>query len=191
MRVTHKTHMPRAHETNDKCFARNTHAVIAAPHCQQLCYAGCHCHRARVVRRRNDQSHAYSVMGRCYNEMFDSKNAEKAFFNSASEAPNTREPWFELAALMYRQQRWHECFAYSMRCLSIKDRLMVYTVDPEVWGFQIHDYAAISAYHLGLKDIALEHGKIALEMNPNDLRLQGNLVYYAGGGNGNADVEAT
>jgi hypothetical protein len=91
---------------------------------------------------------------------------------------------------MYRQQRWHECFAYSMRCLSIKDRMMVYTVDPEVWGFQIHDYAAISAYYLGLKDIALEHGKIALEMNPNDLRLQGNLVYYAGGGNGNADVEA-
>jgi hypothetical protein len=69
--------------------------------------------------------------------------------------------------------------------------MMVYTVDPEVWGFQIHDYAAISAYYLGLKDIAIEHGKLALQMAPEDLRLQANLVYYETGGNGNVDAEAT
>jgi len=139
----------------------------------------------------NERCYAYRVMGRCFNELNEPHNAEKAFFNAVSEAPNTREPWFELAALMYRQGRWHECFAFAMRCLSIKDRLAVYTVDPEVWGFQIHDYAALAAHHLGLIEIALEQGKIALEMNPGDLRLLGNLVYYEGGGNGSADTEAT
>lgn len=139
----------------------------------------------------NERCYAYRVMGRCYNELMEPQNAEKAFFNAASEAPNTREPWFELSALMYRQQRWHECFAYAMRCLSIKDRLAVYTVDPEVWGAQIHDYAAISAHHIGLKEVALEQGKLALQMAPEDLRLQANLVYYETGGNGNADAEAT
>jgi glycosyltransferase involved in cell wall biosynthesis len=129
---------------------------------------------------QNERCYAYRVMGRCYNELGNWEEAEKAFQMAASEAPNTREPWCELAMLNYRQARWEECFAYSMRTLRIKDRLQVYTCDPAVWGYQPHDLAAISAWNLGLKDVALEQAKIAVELEPNDQRLKNNLDLISG-----------
>jgi glycosyltransferase involved in cell wall biosynthesis len=125
----------------------------------------------------NERCYAYRVIGRCYNELGEPWNAEKAFQMAASEAPNTREPWCELAALMYRNHRWEESFAYAMRALRITDRAMVYTCDPAVWGAQPHDYASIAAWHLGLHEKALEQAKIASDLEPDDLRLQNNLKY--------------
>ena len=128
----------------------------------------------------NERCYAYRVMGRCYNEIGDWVNAEKSFQMAASEAPNTREPWCELALLCYRQHRWEECFAYAMRTLRITDRAAVYTCDPAVWGYQAHDLAAISAWNLGLKDLAVKQGQIACDMEPQDTRLEANLRHYKG-----------
>jgi tetratricopeptide (TPR) repeat protein len=119
-------------------------------------------------------------MGRCYNELGNAFEAEKAFQMAASEAPNTREPWCELALLCYRQCRWEECFAYAMRALRITNREAVYTCDPVVWGHQAHDLAAISAWHLGLRDIAIQQGQLAVNFEPGDERLQVNLRWYKG-----------
>ena len=119
-------------------------------------------------------------MGRCYSELGDLANAERAFQMAASEAPNTREPWCELSALMYRQSRWEESFAYAMRTLRITDRAMVYTCDPEVWGYQPHDYASIAAWHLGIINVSIEQAKLALEKDPNNARLKSNLDFVLG-----------
>jgi hypothetical protein len=75
--------------------------------------------------------------------------------------------------------------------LAITDRELVYTVDPEVWGAQIHDYAAISAYYLGMKNIALEQGTIAANMAPDDLRIHNNLLLYQAGDVQASDAGAT
>ena len=129
---------------------------------------------------QNERCYAYRVMGRCYNELGQPDNAEKSFHLAASEASNTREPWCELAMLMYRQHRWAECFAYAMRALQITNRLMVYTVDPEVWGAQPHDLASIAAWHLGLKTVSIEQAELAVEKTPQDRRLQQNLKFVRG-----------
>jgi len=126
---------------------------------------------------QNERCYAMRLMGKCYAETGDNVAAEKWFYLAAGEAPNTREPWCELAMLMYRQRRWEECFAASMRALRIKDKQLVYTCDPAVWGHWPHDLASISAWHLGLKDIALREAEIAVELTPDDVRLQGNLKY--------------
>jgi len=129
----------------------------------------------------NERCYAYRVMGKSFAEMGDLYNAEINFQLAASEAPNTREPWCELALMMYRQMRWAECFAYSMRALGIKDRALVYTCDPAVWGHWAHDLASISAWHLGIQKIALEQAKLALEHSPDDVRLQNNLKFIEKG----------
>ena len=90
------------------------------------------------------------------------------------------EPWCELALLCYRQARWEECFAYATRALRITNREAVYTCDPEVWGHQAHDLAAISAWNLGLRDTAIKQGQIAVDLAPHDGRLRSNLAYYLG-----------
>jgi len=57
---------------------------------------------------------------------------------------------------------------------------MVYTCDPTVWEHWPHDLAAISAWHLGMKDIAVEQAELAVEKSPNDLRLKANLKLFLG-----------
>jgi len=128
----------------------------------------------------NERCYALRVMGKCHQEVGDWKAAENAFHMACIEAPNTREPWCELALLMYRQNRWAECFAFSMRALQITSREMVYTCDPTVWEHWSHDLAAISAWHLGMKDIAVGQAKLAVEKSPNDLRLRANLRLFLG-----------
>ena len=126
----------------------------------------------------HERCYAYRVIGRSYRELGNNVEAEKAFHMAASEVPHAREPWHELAHLCYLQGRWEECFAYAMRGLKITFRENVYTSDAIVWGHQLHDYAAIAAWRLGLHDIAIEQGKLAIELSPNDVRLRQNLVYY-------------
>jgi glycosyltransferase involved in cell wall biosynthesis len=123
----------------------------------------------------NERCYAYRVMGRCYAELGNDWQAERSFQMAAYEAPNTREPWCELAMIYYRQSRWPECFAAALRALSIKDKELVYTVDPAVWGHQPHDLAAISAWHLGLHKFSLEQAQIALSFEPENERLKNNV----------------
>ena len=129
----------------------------------------------------NERCYAYRVMGQCYAELGDLQKSEQAFQKAGSEAPNTREPWCEIAMLMYRQQRWGECYVYAMKALAIKNKELVYTCDPAVWGHWAHDLASISAWHLGLKQVALEQAKLALEASPDDERLRGNVAYIQQG----------
>jgi tetratricopeptide (TPR) repeat protein len=126
---------------------------------------------------QNERCYAYRVMGRSYNELGIVEEAERAFHSAAAEASNTREPWCELAMLMYRQRRWEECFAYAMRALRITDRLKVYTCDPAVWGAQPHDLASIAAWKLGLIDICVEQARLAVEKEPDNERLKNNLAF--------------
>lgn len=129
----------------------------------------------------HERCYAYRVMGKCYLELGDYWSAERMFRMAVYEAPDTREPWRELAVLGYRQERWEECFAAAIRGLRITERQMVYTADPEVWGHQLHDLASISAWHLGLHDIAIKHARIAVDMSPQDERLQANLRFLTEG----------
>ena len=131
---------------------------------------------------QNERCYAYRVMGRCHVELGQLEEAEKAFQMAASEAPNTREPWCELSLLCYRQSRWEECFAYATRALRITNREAVYTCDPLVWGYQAHDLAAIAAWKLGMKEIAIKQGQIAVDLEPGDERLAQNLRHFLGAG---------
>lgn len=132
----------------------------------------------------NERCYAYRLLGKAHDELGVAWLAEVNFHRACAEAPFTREPWCEMAMLMYRQKRWAECFAASMRAISIERRDYVYTCDPAVWGHWPHDLAAISAYHLGLYDLAIEQGQMAVKLSPDDNRLQQNLEYFLRRDNG-------
>lgn len=95
--------------------------------------------------------------------------------NAALECPNHREPLTNLAQHYYNIQDWSNCYKYAMEALKITKHPMDYTCTPEAWGFQPHDLASISAWHLGLYRESLEQAKLALERNPGDKRLENNL----------------
>ena len=95
-----------------------------------------------------------------------------------SEDQNRRETWVDLAKFWYEQERWPECFAACQRALSFQERTFDYLTEAEAWGYLPYDYAAISAYHMGMDDTARVLGQKAIELNPTDPRLQENMVFY-------------
>jgi glycosyltransferase involved in cell wall biosynthesis len=130
-----------------------------------------------AASNQNERCYAMRLLGKCFAERGDLAQAEKWYTMASGEAPNTREPWCELAMLMYRQSRWEECFAYATRALNIKDKSLVYTCDPSVWGHWPSDLASIATWHLGLKDLSIQYAKNCVDLSPDDARLRANLAF--------------
>jgi glycosyltransferase involved in cell wall biosynthesis len=128
----------------------------------------------------NDRCYAMRVLGQCYAALGDQATAEGWYHKAAAEAPHTREPWVALAKLYYEQHKWAESYGAAVRSLSIKNKELVYTTESASWGPLPHDYAAIAAYRLGMTEAAIEQGRLACELDPNDKRLQDNLLWYTG-----------
>ncbi len=138
----------------------------------------------------NERCYAMRVMGRCYQELLDYPNALSWLRQATSEAPNTREPWHDLALACYRTERWGECLGAALTCLTITEKELVYTVDPTVWGAAPHDLASIAAYRLRAYSIALEHARKAVELSPDDARLRENLKWCEDAVNPNQEIAA-
>lgn len=133
----------------------------------------------------NERAYAMRLLSQSYAELGDPETAMRWIRRACAEAPNTREVWVEYAMLAYREHNWGDCFAAARTALAIKNKELVYTMDPSVWGAKPHDLLAISAHYLGLKHLAIEHGEIAVRLAPDDERLKANLLFYKGNDDGN------
>jgi len=126
----------------------------------------------------NERCYAMRLLGQSF-EAIGVKDQAKEWYKKATiEAPNTREPWVDAAMFAYKQANWVECLTYAERSLEIKNKELVYTADPDVWGQKPYDLAAISAYNLGEYEKAVEYGKLAVNEMPTDTRLINNLKFY-------------
>ena len=123
----------------------------------------------------NERCYAMRLLGKCHEELGMIYEGLKWYRLACAEAPDTREPWCELATITYRLSMWPESYGAALSALSITDKQAVYTMDPSVWTEKPYDYASIAAWRLGLKDQAIEFCKKALEFNPTDTRLLNNL----------------
>ena len=126
----------------------------------------------------NERCYAMRLLAKSHQALNNHSESIKWARLACAEAPNTREPWVELASIYYHRKQWHNCFSAAKTALDIADKALVYTMDPAVWGSSPHDLLAISAYNLGLYDLALEHGEIAVKLDPADQRLANNLKFY-------------
>jgi glycosyltransferase involved in cell wall biosynthesis len=125
---------------------------------------------------QNERCYAMRLLGKCYDEL--NHNGVEWFKKACNEAPNTREPWVELSESYYKKSMWQESLDAGLRALEVKNKELVYTMNPAVWGALPHDYIAIAAHKLGLKDLAIKHGEIAVELEPENERLKANLEFY-------------
>jgi tetratricopeptide (TPR) repeat protein len=123
----------------------------------------------------NERCYAMRLLGKSHEELGMIHEGLKWYRLACAEAPNTREPWCELATATYRLSMWPESYGAAVSALNITDKQAVYTMDPSVWTEKPYDYASIAAWRLGLKEQAIEFCKKALEFNPTDTRLLTNL----------------
>lgn len=123
----------------------------------------------------NERCYAMRTIGRCYVELGDRPAARVWLHKACDAAPNTREPWCELAGLAHDDGDWRLCYDSAMRALSITDREAVYTVDPSCWLAKPWDYASLAAWNLGMQQEALASAIQARALEPTDARLVANV----------------
>jgi glycosyltransferase involved in cell wall biosynthesis len=117
-----------------------------------------------------------------YLARMDSENTREWCERSIAQSSGRREPMVIMSRHFYNIKDWEHCLSWAENALLIKEKKLDYIVEDFAWGFEVYDLAAISAWNLDLKELALEYGEKAVELNPTDERLQRNLVFYRGTG---------
>lgn len=113
-----------------------------------------------------------------YLAKIDLKNREDWLMKAYMQAPGRREPLVELAQHFYQLESWASCLHFARKALEIEEKPLDFLCEDFAWGYLPWDLAAISSYWLDEKDQAIIYGTTALEMNPEDPRLQENMKFY-------------
>jgi len=100
------------------------------------------------------------------------------WFETGLKNSKERETLFSFAEYYYQNKDWDSCYVYAKKCIQCTQKRDGFTYDHRAWDYYIYDYAALSAYHLGLKNKSVEYGLKAIELCPNDERLHNNLKFY-------------
>lgn len=94
------------------------------------------------------------------------------------EAPHRREIWHDLAELLHGKQDWLNLFWACSNGITNTHRTGSYLDDANSWGFRLFDLAAIAAWRLDALDLAVNWGRQALALDPENRRLQNNLDFF-------------
>lgn len=113
-----------------------------------------------------------------YLAKIDAENTVKWLTMAIKQAPGRREAIVELATYYYEKQDWDNCYLQARKAISISEKPLDYLCEDFAWGALPWDLAALSSYHLGKHEEAVNYGKRATELSPNDERLKANLAYY-------------
>lgn len=108
----------------------------------------------------------------------DPENAREHLLNSLKEDSNRRETFVELAYVAYTKEDWPNVLHWCEAALAIKEKPLDYLAQARAWGPLVHDLYSIALYYSGNKESAIKEIKKALEMDPTDQRLIGNLLYF-------------
>jgi len=120
-----------------------------------------------------ERARAYRYLAQC-----NPDNALNYLLLSLDEDQTRRETYVDLSLYSYRNEDWQEMFDYALEALKIKDKPLDYLCEEFAWGAMPYDLAALSAYKLEKYDLAKKYGKIALDLEPSNERLQNNYKYY-------------
>ena len=121
-----------------------------------------------------ERGYAMRLLGKSHEHLGQTHEASKWYQLATIECPTSREPWIDLSVFAYMQQDWSLSYYSAMKALSIKNKELVYTMDPTAWGEKPYMYASIAAWNLGKFDEARHLNEEALKFAPNDQLLLSN-----------------
>lgn len=122
-----------------------------------------------------ERSESMTIIAACLPDQ-----AEIWLLRACAETPDRREPFVDLADLYYQEGRYACGLGMAVRAISMTNKNPMYVSDDGAWNHRPYDIAALCAYHIGAKELSLEYGIKALELSPDDKRLQDNINWYEG-----------
>ncbi|WP_297209583.1 tetratricopeptide repeat-containing glycosyltransferase [uncultured Flavonifractor sp.] len=124
----------------------------------------------------DERAASMRYLARAYEAKGAPDQARAWLFRAIAEAPHLREPWMEMAQLLYRQEDWEGVLYFTGRALAITLRPDSYICEAEPWGSLPHDLRCQAYYHTGRSQLALEEARKALALSPTDPRLAENVA---------------
>jgi len=124
----------------------------------------------------DERAASMRYIARSYAQKGEFSAARNWYLRSIAEAPHLREPYMDLAALLYDQKDWEGVLYFTGQALAIVHRPRSYICEAAAWGSLPHDLRAIAFYATGRIPEALGEAELALALSPGDPRLQGNAA---------------
>lgn len=117
-------------------------------------------------------------IGHCWRKLGRDDLAKCWYYRAIAEAPHLREPYLDLAALLYDSEDWPGLIYMSSCALSIVERPRTYICEAYAWGALPYDYLSIGYGNLGLRAQAIEAVQHAIALAPQEKRLLDNLEFF-------------
>lgn len=124
-----------------------------------------------------ERSASYRYIASCYKHLGNKNEQEKNLVLACLEAPNTREPFFELAVMYFQNENYILSAFMFEEMFKVKIRELNYMSSPHCWSSLPYDYLSICYYHLGNINKAIENATKALKLS-NEERLKKNLEFF-------------
>lgn len=125
---------------------------------------------------KDERAASMRYIAKSYQMLGQTQQAKSWYLKAVAEAPHLREPYLDLAMLLYELEEW-EGVAYFTRCaLQIVHRPRSYICQAESWGSLPHDLLSLAFYHTGRRELALEEAKKARAIEPGNERLCKNVA---------------
>ncbi len=128
---------------------------------------------------RDERAASMRYIARAYAGKGNLPAARDWYLRAIAEAPHLREPYMDLALLLYGQEEWEGVLYFTGCALQITRRPKTYICEAAPWGSLPHDLRSIAFFHTGRRTEALEAAQAALVLEPENPRLQENVRLLA------------
>lgn len=97
------------------------------------------------------------------------------YLMAIAEAPHLREPYIDLAYMLYDRGEWDGVLYFTGCALKIKNRPASYICESAPWGSLPYDLRSIALFNTGRTAEAIEAARLALELEPSNERIKNNI----------------
>ena len=125
---------------------------------------------------RDERAASMRYIAKAYSMKGELEEARNWYLKAVAEAPYLREPYTDLAFLLYQEKAWEGVLYFTACALAITKRPRSYICEAESWGSLPHDLRAIALHRTGRVEEALEEAREALRLEPGNPRLAGNVA---------------
>lgn len=125
---------------------------------------------------QDERAASMRYIARAYQNKGDRGQALCWYLRAAAEAPHLREPYLDLASLLYETEEWEGVLYFTACALRITHRPRSYISEAGSWGSLPYDLRAIAFFKTGRNHEALAEAELALQKAPHDPRLQENVA---------------
>ena len=126
---------------------------------------------------RDERAASMRYIAKSYWNKGEPGQARDWYLRAITEAPHLREPYIDLAHMLYQREEWEGVLYFTACALAITVRPRSYICEAAAWGSLPYDLRSMAFYHVGAYREALEAVKKALELEPGNERLKSNLTF--------------